>query len=137
MRFHLLMQAAARRLDFTGSKRARADEAHVASKDVPELRQLVHRSGAQHAADARDTRVVLRRLHGANSGFGVWNHRSELERAKNAAAFADPSLPVEDRPAVSTLTAAAINPHRGAEATSPAAESAMSSARLARGIGRT
>src|SRR5262245_7020036 len=98
--FHLHVPAVGRRFDFTGPKRSGADEAHVAPQDVPELWQLVHRSSAQHAAYSRDARVVFGRLYGADSCFGVRNHRSELERAENASPFADAFLPVEDRPAV-------------------------------------
>ena len=39
-------------------QRPRADEAHLAAQDVPQLGQLVDREAAQDAADRRDARVV-------------------------------------------------------------------------------
>jgi len=53
-----------------------SSERHVADRDVPELRQLVHLQGAEEASD---------RSHPSISGFGqlsttgVRPHRSELE----------------------------------------------------------
>src|SRR5262245_57782440 len=46
-------------LDLVAERRPRADEAHVATQDVPELRQLVEREPPEDAADAGDARVAL------------------------------------------------------------------------------
>ena len=54
-------------VDFFRSERTRSDEAHVAAKDVPELRQLVHRRGAKQAAEPGDPRIVLDRRFGPTS----------------------------------------------------------------------
>ena len=45
--------------DLFGQHRTRADQAHIAGEDVPQLRQLVERGDAQDAADAGDARVAL------------------------------------------------------------------------------
>src|SRR5690606_27078524 len=53
------LEAAADRFDLARPQRARANEAHVADEDVPELRQLVHRGRAHEPAHPGDARVVL------------------------------------------------------------------------------
>src|SRR5215204_5572463 len=45
-------------LDLVAERRPRPDDRHVSAEDVPELRELVQRQPAQHAADARDPRVA-------------------------------------------------------------------------------
>ena len=45
-------------LDLVAERRPRPDQAHLAADDVPELRQLVDREPAQHAAGPRDPRVA-------------------------------------------------------------------------------
>ena len=59
--------------------RARADEAHLAAQDVPELGQLVDRRAPQERADARDARIA--RLDDAVAAqlLGVDGHRAQLE----------------------------------------------------------
>src|SRR4029078_4489220 len=71
--------AVAAHLDLTRTQRSRADEAHVAGEDVPQLRQLVHRGGAHQAADAGHARIVFARLNRTGQRLGVWHHRSELQ----------------------------------------------------------
>ncbi len=46
-------------LDLVAQRRPRADDAHVAAQDVPELRELVDRRPPQDAPDARDPAVAL------------------------------------------------------------------------------
>jgi len=48
-------------LDLVGERGPRADHAHVAPDDVPELRQLVDREAPQEAARSRDARAGVRR----------------------------------------------------------------------------
>lgn len=55
----VLAEVVAVALDFFGDNRARADEAHVAADDVPELRQLVEAGLTQEGAELGDARVVL------------------------------------------------------------------------------
>src|SRR5262249_15907368 len=40
-------------LELTRPQRARSNEAHIATEDVPELRQLIHRSRTEQPPDAR------------------------------------------------------------------------------------
>ena len=58
-------------VDLAGAQRARADEAHVASQDVHELRQFVHRRGAEQLTHACDPRIVSDGLQGTTFTFGV------------------------------------------------------------------
>lgn len=44
--------------DFAHQRRAGADEGHVATEDVPELRQLIQAGFAQEVTDLGDARVV-------------------------------------------------------------------------------
>src|ERR1700760_1730898 len=60
-----------------GALGARADEAHLTAKDVPELRDLVDACLAQEAAEAGNARVVFGGPAGA-LGFGVDEHGAEL-----------------------------------------------------------
>lgn len=55
----VLAEVVAVALDFFGDNRARADEAHVAADDVPELRQLVEAGLPEEGAELGDARVVL------------------------------------------------------------------------------
>lgn len=55
----VLAEVVAVALDFFGDDWARANEAHVAADDVPELRQLVEAGLTQEGAELGDARVVL------------------------------------------------------------------------------
>ena len=46
-------------LDLVHRQRPRADEAHLAAEDVPELRQLIERGFPQESADRRDARILV------------------------------------------------------------------------------
>ena len=74
---------------------ARADEAHVAPHDIPELRELVEAHPAKESADPRHPRVAVLRPHGARARFGVNAHRAELVEREHPAAFANPALVIE------------------------------------------
>ena len=87
----------------------RADEAHVALEDVPELRQLVEARAAQPPADRRDPRVVGHlerrarpsRCTRASCGFSVSAstlHRAELQEDERASVQAAAHLPEQHRP---------------------------------------
>lgn len=97
-------------LDFFGDNWARADEAHVAADDVPELRQLVEAGLAQEGAELRDARVVLelKVRFPLLAGLGVlgkvflqgflcvWDHGLELIARKEPAIFADALVGEDD-----------------------------------------
>lgn len=97
-------------LDFFGDNRARADEAHVAADDVPELRQLVEAGLAEEGAELCDARVVLELevrfplLAGLGvlpevllkGLLGVWDHGLELIARKEPAIFADALVGEDD-----------------------------------------
>ena len=66
-------------LDLVAQRRARADDAHVAAQDVPELRQLVDRGAPQDAPDASDPAVApVHRVAGAHA-LGADDHGAELQ----------------------------------------------------------
>ena len=71
-------------LDLVAKRRPRADHAHVAADDVPELRQLVDREPAQDPAGARDPRVApVDRVTGADL-LGADDHRPHLQQLELA-----------------------------------------------------
>src|SRR5206468_2480246 len=75
-------------LDLVGDRRARADEAHVALEDVPELRQLVEARLAEPRTDARHARIagdledradhLVEVLELGLLRLGILDHRAEL-----------------------------------------------------------
>ena len=89
--------------------RTRTDEAHVARKDVPELRQLVERRLPYDAAGAGDAGIVLQLLgalpflprHGIGGQMrleallGVDDHGAQLPDTEQVPVPADPALAVE------------------------------------------
>src|SRR4029079_10139110 len=93
-RLHVHVASATAGFYFTRAQRTRPDKAHVAAQNVEQLRELIHGGCSKHAPDTRHTRIVLGRLERADAGLGVRNHRPELQRAEQAAAFADPFLAV-------------------------------------------
>ena len=82
-------------LDLVAQRRTRADDAHVATQDVPELRELVDRGPPEDAADPRDPAVALvHRVAGADA-LGADDHRAELEDLEVVAVLAHARLPVQ------------------------------------------
>lgn len=78
---------------------ARADERHVAPKNVVELRQLVEVKLAEPVAQARDARVAVDAgPNRAGAGFGIDPHGAELIHGEDATAAADASLLVNTGP---------------------------------------
>src|SRR5262249_21807379 len=90
-------------LDLVAERRSRADHAHVAAHDVPELRQLVDRQPAEDPARARDPRVTpVDRVAGAEL-LGADQHRPDLQQLELLAVLPHPALPVDDRAPVLEL----------------------------------
>jgi hypothetical protein len=73
---------------------ARADDAHLAAQDVPELGQLVEPGLAEEVADRGDPRVPRA---GEREAGHFELHRAELEHRERLAPAADAAGPVEDR----------------------------------------
>lgn len=90
-------------LDEVRALGARADEAHVAIEDVPDLRQFVEAGGADEGANTRDARVVVGRELRAGEFLGVDAHRAELVDLVGLAEAAGADLAVEGRAAVFEL----------------------------------
>ena len=76
------------RVRLAGTKRPRSDNAHVAAKNVPELRQLVKSRGAKQPADARHARIVERCLDAP-----VWRSASTIIDRNLKAGNTQQSLP--------------------------------------------
>ncbi len=83
-------------LDLVAQRRPRADDAHVASQDVPQLRQLVDRRSPQDAPGTRDPAVSP--VHGVArpDAFRAHDHRAELQHLEVLAVLTDTGLAVED-----------------------------------------
>ncbi len=84
-------------VDVIGALGARADEAHVAAEDVPELGKLVDVPATKEGADAEKARVaagggVARRV----GGGGVGSHAAKFVEREGAMAGADAGLAEED-----------------------------------------
>ena len=75
----------------------RADEAHLTSQDVPELRNLVDANLAYDAADARSSIIAPAGPDWAIS-FRVHSHRTKLNQRKRFAVLTDALLLVKDGP---------------------------------------
>jgi hypothetical protein len=71
--------------DVVGCKRPRPDRAHVAAKNIDELRQLIEARGAEQPSHPCDPAGA---------------HRSELQDVERAALVPDPFLPKDHRPTV-------------------------------------
>src|SRR6266516_3445576 len=86
-----------------GPDRTRADEAHVAAENVPELRQFVELHRAEAAAEPRGLRArplnELRAEIRAEPFLGAAPERAELEHLEDPAVAADALAPVEEREA--------------------------------------
>ena len=92
---------------FAGDWRPRPDDAHIAAKNVEELRKLVERVLAQDAPNTRDAGIVgdleeyavaLVHVHDfGTSLLRIPHHGAELEAAEDAPLLADAFGGVEDR----------------------------------------
>lgn len=100
-------------LDEVRALGARADEAHVAVEDVPDLRQLVEAGGADEGADARDARVVVGRELRAGVLLGVDAHRAEFVDLVGLTKTASANLAVESWAAVLELDSDGNRHHEG------------------------
>src|SRR5205807_2023729 len=97
-RLHLEPATLARRvaLDLVGKGRSRADQAHLAPHDVPELRQLVEGEPPEHSPNPRDARIAAVHRQAGSLSLGPDDHRAQFDELELTAVPADPKLPVED-----------------------------------------
>src|SRR5919201_478227 len=79
-----------------------ADQGHLATEDVPELGELVHVGPAKQPAEWGDPCVAGLAPPGPVC-LRVRHHRPQLQDLELPAAFADPPLPVENRPPLHEL----------------------------------
>lgn len=100
-------------LDKVRTLGARADKAHVAVEDVPDLRQLVEAGRADEGPDFRDARVVVRRELRARVFLGVDAHRAELVDLVGLAEAACADLAVERGAVVLELDGEGRRGHEG------------------------
>ena len=73
------------------------DDAHLASKHIPELGQLVEVRATEKRPDASHSRVVRGGPNRPRLLLRVRDHAPELEHQKRTAAEPGPFLPEEDR----------------------------------------
>src|SRR5664280_870456 len=90
-------------VDLIAKGRARSHDAHVASENVPELRQLVEREAAQRSPGARDARVAAVDRVARAYLLGAHDHRAQLEQLEVAAVLANTPLPIQNRAAILQL----------------------------------
>src|SRR5678815_3283061 len=92
--------------DFAGNWWPWTDHAHVAAKDVEELRQFIQRVFTEQAPDFCDARIIrnleqntvaLIHVHHIGAAFfRIANHGSEFEAPEDTTFFADAFRGVED-----------------------------------------
>src|SRR6185503_2456385 len=92
--------------------RPRSDEAHLASKHVRQLRQLVQARPSQESTDIGDAWVIgdlecaaldlVSMLKARETGLCIAGHRAELDHLERSAMEAESLLAEEHRPAVVT-----------------------------------
>jgi hypothetical protein len=87
-------------LDLIRERGAGPDQAHVASYDIPELRDLVDRQPAEDAPRARDPRVSFVDGVPGPLALGADVHRAELHQLELLSVQAHAALPVEDGAAI-------------------------------------
>ena len=87
-----------------GTLRARSDKTHIATQDVPQLRQFIEAVTAKVVTDSSAPWIGRYRPYRAEIPLGVLAHRSELDDREAAAIQANASLAIKDR-------AAAVHPH--------------------------
>lgn len=100
-------------LDEVWALGARADEAHVAVEDVPDLRQLVEAGSADKGADARDARIVVGRELRAGVFLSIDAHRAEFVDLVRLAEAAGADLAVEGWAVVLKLDGEGDERHEG------------------------
>src|SRR5882724_5402562 len=76
----------------------RADKAHFATQDVPELRNLIDSNLAYDTAHARGSIVVFTGPH-RSCRLSINSHRAKFCQHKKATVLADAFLPIEHRAA--------------------------------------
>ena len=79
-------------------RRARADDCHIAHKDVPELGQLVQTGFAQEVPHPGDILIRVLEHVGGHIVGGVDAHGAELEDIEMLFVNTHPLLPEKDRP---------------------------------------
>ncbi|MNG20269.1 hypothetical protein D3C84_1045090 [compost metagenome] len=93
-------------LHFPRQRRSWADQAHLAFKDVDQLRQLINACLANKAANARNARVAFHFEHGSlnlvllqqffQSFLCIRHHGTELVHSKGFLILTDSCLTEED-----------------------------------------
>src|SRR3954449_11628347 len=84
----------------SGALGLRADEAHVSTQHIEELRKLVDAHLADEGSYTGDTRIIRRSPVEHSILFGIDPHAAELDHVEAAAVQTIALLRVEDRPAI-------------------------------------
>src|SRR5690348_15220733 len=100
-------------LDEVGPFRPRANQSHVASKNIPKLRQLINRRRTQELADGPDPVISRNTPHRLRLKFIGWPHRAEFQQLKTLAITPDPHLPEDHaRPTFNPNSNRSCSQHR-------------------------
>src|SRR5512145_829551 len=83
--------------DLSNGQGSRADETHLATQDVDNLRQFVQAEGAEKAPYTRDAMIVLLRLFQSEFFVGIWNHCAEFKNHELLSKSPPPLLAVKNR----------------------------------------
>src|ERR1700694_913514 len=75
---------------------ARADQTHLAARDVEKLRQLIDAQAAQKFPGPCRAWLTEVRPHGTRFRFGIDRHRAKFEHLKGPPAAPDANLPIDD-----------------------------------------
>ena len=86
----------------------RADQAHVAAQDIPELREFVEAETTQEAPDRRHARVVAELVAALPLGAGLGMPRQVLGKDRVSGADHGSELPHAERAAVAAETGLAV-----------------------------
>src|SRR5579864_1479566 len=100
-------------LDKMGHLRPWADDAHVAQKDIEELRQFVKIQLAEEGSDTCASGIVGRCPAPLWLPWGQCLHRAELEHAKDPAIQSDAVLREQDRSRTFPLDCNCDQKHQG------------------------
>src|SRR5690349_23101007 len=73
-----------------------SDEAHLATKNVPQLRQFIQARTPQIISHTGTARIVRYGPDSSQVVFGIFSHRPELDNREWLAAKSNTGLPVKD-----------------------------------------
>jgi hypothetical protein len=83
-----------------GALRTRPNEAHLATQDIPQLRQFVETRPSQVITDAGAPRIARDRPDRTESGFCIFMHGAKFDECECSLLKTNSNLPVQGGPAI-------------------------------------